>query len=438
MSDKNYRDDSKSSRLFLCIRILSIGLLLHFVIFTFLEFRVWFSSSVLQLRKEILIVWLGVRWLYETKTYITRDIKRRRAVWITIWLVVRSGLTTVLNNWTIQSVIAGIKYDILWLPLLIIWYMLGSRLSPHWIKKITSWWIWVVKWMICLSLVWFVVLIIKPWVLNRLWYSTASYDWKIGMKPPAVYFTAFNHGSPRNQFVFERPITYWFWLLFRWPLFYFSVLHRRRLYDTRWRRVFYSLAMLSTISRAAWWARFVQLIIIWLISYRDDRRKFLIKFVAPLVSITWIIVIFWYYYIFWWGRQFSDTWHVNSLKQARSMTLSSPIIGLGAWSAWPASFQSPEHPDFNPENQYFQILVSYWLIGFIPWMIAYCYITTVWLSTYSRNKKVLVSMSLGMVGLSIAWLVLHPFVDRMIVYRAMIFYGMRLGNYHYHWTWTTS
>jgi hypothetical protein len=42
---------------------------------------------------------------------------------------------------------------------------------------------------------------------------------------------------------------------------------------------------------------------------------------------------------------------------------------------------------------------------------------------------VLFSLSLGIFGLGICWLVLHSFVDRMIVYPFMAMFGLVYGQY---------
>ena len=43
---------------------------------------------------------------------------------------------------------------------------------------------------------------------------------------------------------------------------------------------------------------------------------------------------------------------------------------------------------------------------------------------------VIFAFSLGMIGLSIEWLVLHSFVDRMIVYPFVALFGMYYASYN--------
>jgi O-antigen ligase len=127
---------------------------------------------------------------------------------------------------------------------------------------------------------------------------------------------------------------------------------------------------------------------------------------------------------------------VNKIKEK-------PILGRGAASAWPASHHLWEWKEYNPENQYLQIWIEYGLIAFIGWMYLYLFLNFVWFKAFkddymdeksSKEMKnlslIIFAFSLWMIGLSIEWLVLHSFVDRMIVYPFIALFGIYYASYY--------
>lgn len=102
-------------------------------------------------------------------------------------------------------------------------------------------------------------------------------------------------------------------------------------------------------------------------------------------------------------------------------------------------------PGYNPENQYVQIFMEYGLLGLIPWMLCFCWLlreTLRLLRDYilevKKGKKAdpktltflltNLAFGLGLWGLAVEGLVLHSFVDRMIVYPFMLLFGLWWGN----------
>ena len=51
------------------------------------------------------------------------------------------------------------------------------------------------------------VIRLMPNLLTRVGYSQWNVEGAIGIAPPAVYYTQYNEGYIRNQFLFERPIS---------------------------------------------------------------------------------------------------------------------------------------------------------------------------------------------------------------------------------------
>jgi O-antigen ligase len=141
------------------------------------------------------------------------------------------------------------------------------------------------------------------------------------------------------------------------------------------------------------------------------------------------------------NRQFSNTGHFTSIKTALAKIQEKPIFGQWAGFAWPASHQLESVKEYNPENQFLQILLEYWIVGFAWWIFLYGYLIYLWFQAYkvslqshiSKTQKyhsfLVVACALGLIGLSIEWLVLHSFVDRMIVYPFMALFWLSYSIY---------
>ncbi|MDO4713461.1 MAG: O-antigen ligase family protein [bacterium] len=146
--------------------------------------------------------------------------------------------------------------------------------------------------------------------------------------------------------------------------------------------------------------------------------------------------------------------------------LQNPITGRGIGYSGPASHQlclnapqtprcqiiaetnqkySMTTPGYNPENQYVQIFMEYGLLGLIPWL--FCFGWLLWeslrlifpyLKELKKGKKadrkqltqllIGIAFGLGLRGLALEGLMLHSFVDRMIVYPFMLLWGLRYGQ----------
>jgi hypothetical protein len=49
----------------------------------------------------------------------------------------------------------------------------------------------------------------------------------MNIAPPAAYYSQYNQGYVRNQFLFERPISRGFFLVAFWPLFFALAIKKR-------------------------------------------------------------------------------------------------------------------------------------------------------------------------------------------------------------------
>jgi O-antigen ligase len=338
----------------------------------------------------------------------------------------------------VWATIMSLRYSITWFVIFLIfsvvsWEFLDQKYT------LERWWSKIIGWLLRGSLFWWAVAFFIPRLLEFAWYNQYNYEWDMNIAPPAAYYAQYNQWYVRNQFLFERPISWGFFLVAFWPLFFALAIKRR------WWKAFvfggglYWLAVLSTFSRAAWIAWIVQTWILLLIEYRKDLKKAFFYWWIPIILIFGGVAYLGRDQII--HRQFSNTGHIVNIKIALEKIQNHPWFGEWPGTAWPASHHLWEGKEYNPENQFLQIWIEYGIFGFIAWMILY--IRFMWIGLVALRKSfleketkqqkylgyVLFSLSLGIFWLGICWLVLHSFVDRMIVYPFMAMFGLIYGQY---------
>lgn len=403
-------------------KIFFIGLILQFALQTFVTYQLWLEwwvRSAIWLRKELLIILLGWRMVIDLTMHKQRkNLLNTQRVQIFLWLFVAclgvAGLTHFVwvGSWLSEFIIA-FKYDFFGFIILLVGLGASRRLTPDQKDDLITWTIEVFKRTLLLSIIWYLIVAVKPWFLKFLWFNPFSYEWVVGASPPAMYYTHINQWLPRNSFLFERPTTRWFFLVALRPLLYLKQLRTRSLATSRIRRGIMWTNILITFSRAAWgsWIIITLLCIAWTTT---DIKKVLIKYALPLIIWFSGIGYLWYQQIF--ARTYSNTGHVAMLVQAWEMIQASPRVWRGWATAGPWSHQTGVW--FNPENQFLQLRVEFGIGGFILRWLLFCSVIRLWWRY--RDKPVFVAISLGMLGLAISGMVLHSFADRMVVYPRMI------------------
>ncbi len=431
--------------LIIWLKIFLLGLILHFLVYNLVTFVIGATGIVMEiirLWKEIFTVgFFGILIFYVFKykelKIFKHDKALRRLQWIFIALLLITFIFTIAKGLGVDMFVKAFKYDFIGYFIFFVSYYLWRYLPEGTTEKLSKWYILIIQWLLVFALVRWCAILIKPGVLKIFGYTTTTIEGRVGEQPPAVYWTGEHQGYPRNQFLFERPISWWFFLIAFFPLFYISVLQRKSLRKTWFRWAVFALNVILTFSRAAWGAWVVQLIIMGIASYRKNMKKYLVKVLIPLLIVLAAIAYFWRNEII--HRSFSNTGHLQLFLQWWEMFTESPLIGKWAGYVGPAS-----HWDgglaFNPENQYLQIMIEFGLIGFALWMAIYVFLNRVGIRDYlkvwkSKDKQLplhyqmTLAMSVGMIGLSISGLVLHSFTDRMIVYPMMALFGLILA-YH--------
>ncbi len=428
-------------------KIFFIGLILQFFVQTFVTYRLgldnWFFTAF-WMWKEIIIVGLFgflTYWTIKTKIWKTLLDKLgiKRFGLLTIGLIVFVCLIGLFYTGTSLWVsILSLRYSILWF--IIFFAFAGiSRIffdeNTHIEKRYSK----IIKWLLWWSITWWLIIYFIPRLLEFAGYNQYNYEGDLGIAPPAVYHSQYNQWYARNQFLFERPISRWFFLVAFWPLFFALAIKQRWWKKTLTRWWLYSLAILSTFSRAAWIAWMLQTWILVLVEYRKNLKQILLYGWIPVLLLFGTVTYFGRDQII--SRQFSNTGHLNMVKEAIEKIGEKPWLWQGAWSAWPASHHLWEGKEYNPENQFLQIWLEYWLFGFLAWMVLYGWLHWIGIKALTTTKEhkatkqqryfgfLLFSLSLGIIWLSVCWLVLHSFVDRMIVYPFMAFFGIIYASY---------
>jgi hypothetical protein len=422
------------------IRTLLIWLLIHFVVLTWLEYRMGLTGSlltVIALWKEIVVVGRAARlWIQHHKQIITLWKSDMVFRIITLVLFATIAITMVVSAWwwyLLSSYIAAFKYNLIGFGVGWLAYISGTMMTRWDSRQINRQYVTVIKRVLVLSVVWYAAIVIKPWVLKYLWYSKTTYEWSLDGQPPAVYYSEMTSGIQRNQFVFERPITYWFWLVAFWPIFFVIVLRRKPIAESWFWWLMFAMAVILTFSRAAWWAWLLQLAILWYWTYQSSFRKFVDKILLPaIIVIAWVSYL-WFHQIFGGGRQFSNTWHINALITSVHAIQDHWLLWRGPGSVGPASHHFWLW--YNTENQFLQVRIEYGLVWFLWRLILFGAMIAwgVWLRARGgktdKQSDYLIAYSIGMIWLAVSGLVLHSWVDRMIVWPVVLLIGMSWGVY---------
>lgn len=443
-------------------KLLCIGLLLHFFLYNLFTFSFGIQFEAIWLWKELIIVLLILslfvlvllkkNWLFlfDNKTVLTMEIIFLLTV---IW-----SLAVSLFHWqSVGEYFFAFRYDFLWFAIFFLAIHLWNYLPKESIVSMEKFYVSAMKWILILAVVWYLVIAVKPWALKFFGYDRNVYEAKMWERPPAVYYTQMNHWIARNQFVFERPISYGFFLTALFPLFYFYVLRRRSFEKTwAWWGLF-GLNVVLTFSRAAWGAWILEVLLLWILEHKNNLKRFFLKIMLPIVVIAWAIV--WLAYNQVVMRYFSNSWHFQLLEESAKMFLQDPWLWRWAGAAWPASHRlcSVEAQSdlcmeisqinkrlwmtnlvgYNTENQYLQVLIEYGAIVFIGWFAIFAFLCLFPFYIYFKTAEkklhnehwILICFATWMLWLALEAVVLHSFVDRMIVFPMMLLYGFAFAAY---------
>jgi len=424
-------------------KIFFIWLLLQFVLQTFVSFKLRLTGGirdVIWIWKELIVVILAILAIIvlfkekKRKELFQQKFFKRLSIITWVVLVLITIISLAINHSDLTIFIASLKYSMSgFLIFLIFWVNAWLFLDIQNIKKdvFIRWYSKILKRVLLLSLIWWFIWRFAPRTFTFIGYNEYSYEGQVGVAPPATYLSQYNTWLIRNQFVFERPVALWFFLVVMWPLFFIRRKWRTSILFWWW---IYWLNIFSTWSRAAWIAWIVLTMILFLLEYKKHLLKIAMYIFLPLLIIFTGTVYLSKDNVV--QRDFSDKWHVENILTAINYLKTEPIWWIWAGMAWPVTHQFDEIKNYNPENQFLQIWLEYWIFWFLGWMWIFWILILVGVQAFRqiRQKKatkyqrwlslMLFTFSLGLFWLSIEWLVLHSFVDRMIVYPFMALFAI--------------
>lgn len=489
--------------LILLCKIFLIGLLIQFFVQTFVTFQLGRDGSIrsaIRMWKEFILLIFLIAVGYAVITNIPNYIKQikqqdntNKVTWTGlrgcfkkysiiqfIILFIVTSLLFFLIAILIQKVgigtfVLSFKYDLL--PFFI--FGLGACLAFLFFgekdkdifeiyKKLIIFSIWG-------GIFWRVLIYLMPNGLKFFGFDPFNFEGTIGSKPPAAYYTLISPhlqwSYVRNGFLFERPISFGFWLIAFFPVFALAYLRKKPIKKQIGYSILFGLLVLSTRSRAAIGIFGIEFIALALIIHWKQLKKYLWLIITlGIIGGAGIL----YYGQRFFAREHSNTGHIMLIVEGRNLAKNNLITGRGAGYSGPASHQicytpqekidifadieSISHPNprceeirkvniehqistygYNPENQYLQIVMEYGFVGLLFWLVLLWWILYYSIKTiiYYRKKEKssyqqflyysIIGFWIGLLGLCAEGMVLHSLVDRMVVYPFFLLYGITIG-----------
>lgn len=453
--------------IFSLYKIFIVWLVLQFFLQTFVTHALELSVPWLDyiwLWKEVVVVLLWVciigSLIYQ---WWWRTLWKGPIWWYTALLLLAIWFSIAIHMWVLElwidTYVLAFKYDFLWFVILLIWYHSSTLLGKQQKNDLLVRFGRFMKYLLLWALLRYFIIFIKPGTLKLFGYDNFVYEGSVWLRPPAAYYTLINHGMTRNQFLFERPISWWFYLTAFFPLFFVLCLWKQP-FKWTWAWWFiYALNIVLTFSRAAWIAWFVQLVIIILLLYWPFFWRHRWKLVVPILLCLVGVVYAWWYLLS--QRSYSTNGHIEMINQSINIISWNPLrwqwwSSAGPWSHRMGEFthlrrEGMDPADgFNPENQFLQIIIEFGFIWFVRWFAVYLFLHGLGVqSLFSMKQKIrsaeneeillkkesfmvydsdalLIACALWLLWLSVSGLVLHSFTDRMIVYPFMLLFGVVL------------
>ena len=480
-------------RLILLCKIFVIWLLLQFFLQTFVTFKLgrdgkfwtlfWMWKEFILLLFIIILlryVLSNLKWWIEsvknkgntdkiTWKLLLKNINSKFVIQFILCFIITAIILLVLAVWLqhvwVKAFVLSAKYDLFWFFIFGIWVCLALLFFTEKDKDLLELYNQLIIWVLRLWLFRWFILWLMPNSLKLLWYNPNIYEWTVWQNPPAVYYTLIDKWNIRNQFIFERPTSFGFRLIAFFPVFVLWLLRKRWWKDQIFPTILFWLLIFSTWSRAWIAIRTLEAIVLFFILYRRSIKKYFVRLI--IISIIWL---WWLAYLWRWimVREHSNTGHLELMKAGRNIAKTNPLVWRWAWYSGPASHQlcytdepvniyqdiDSIHLDnqrcellrkenvknqistygFNPENQYLQILMEYWIIWVIFWLwlcIIMLRYTAKMIWMYRKKNKSpfqellyysLLWFWIWFIWLCAEWLVLHSLADRMVIYPFFLLY----------------
>ena len=484
-------------RIILLCKIFVIWLLLQFFLQTFVTFklgrdgkfwtlfRMW-KEFILLLFIVILLRYISdnLKWRIKaiknkentdkiTWNLLLKNVKSKFIIQFILIFLITTVVFILLAIWIqhvwIKAFILSTKYDLFWFFIFWIWICLALLFFTEKDEDILNLYNKLIIWCLWLWLFRRFILRLMPNTLKIFGYNPDIFEWTVWQNPPAAYYTLIDKWNVRNQFIFERPTSFGFWLIAFFPVFVLWFLRKKWWKDQIFPTIMFWLLIFSTWSRAWIAIRAIEAIVLFFILYRKHIKKYFVQLVILAIIWLWWLVYLWRWIMV---REHSNTGHLELMKAWRDIAKQNLIFWRWAGYSGPASHQlcytdepvniyqdvDSIHLDnarcellrkenvknqistygFNPENQYLQILMEYWIIWIIfrLWMcIIILRYTAKMIQLYHKKNKSpyqellyysLLWFGMWFIWLCAEWIVLHSLVDRMVIYPFFLLYGITI------------
>ena len=433
----------------------TITIMLFFVIQTQIVNGWWlFSSSLVMSSMRdtvVVIVWMVTLFLYR-RNIGSFFAKYKYLLIILVLLLIRSLISGYLYDTSILHFLAGIKFDLSYLILLVIglwrWHCIAQ--SERWYTLLVSFFNRLRKllpWMVIIWIIWQWCKIVWPdFFIQYGWYGMIG-DFAPRSHPPMYYITG-PWGIPRLSGLFVWPNTFWFFLILfgGWWLYHLRDKKVGRTYFMS-ACLWYMACVIATLSRSTILAVALQAMIISLIPIiqwgrivREKVRSYLSRWAIRMIiiiSLSGSIII-----VMNKWKNTSNGERMSSLQESYSLLMTNPISGYGPWYVGPARHYHPDyaiHPKNTlalVENIYLQIRINLWL----PWIILRSCLRCIVFHYGRKNfkeigenekvntlRRIFLMLSISLFSLLCVGWFLDVFIDSMVNYLFFIPFGILIG-----------
>ncbi len=432
-------------KIFICI------VFFHFLLTTIVRYGIGLDSPVINLRKDIYILfiyililgynykkhWFDIRKFFANKFHVVISIMITVFSLIAIWV----SYYNQVQQWLYQIAI-GLKYDVFILLPIIFVPMIKITKSDiiNILKSLAK----TTKIIVIISFILRIVRfgieneLLTPRLLTILGFDQVG-DFQSGVNPP-MYYRTWADGLRRASSIFSGPNDFGFFIVSFLGVFFSLSFWKSKFQDIQfgiWYFIGLMVLLTLSMSRSGYGASLVIILACLGVSYKLYKAKFRNIFIKAIIDILGLtilgittilatdnthIVSKWYEKII--QRTESTMRHYKLTSRGIEKVQENPI-GYGLGTVWPAVHYM-EFEWLLPENWWIQIAIEAWWI----WGLLYIAIISsiiLYLTHQSNTIKIRSKdhhpdsiellhfmIALGLIGLSLQWLVLHSFEDASV------------------------
>lgn len=367
----------------------------------------WYThliSNIAALRdliRFIPIVIIACRNRRHTRAWLQQH---KRLIISGLGVIIRSILISLYNKQEVYNIAVGIKYGLMYLPILRSAIYLWSMIKIDTKKRTKT----IFRWLniiVILGLIRQIAKYIRPDIFMHIGYGPIG-DFVFGQNPP-IYYRTWPGWDPRLQWLFAGPNNYGYFLVVLLP-FVRSIYTNKQKWSLGVLRI---LSIILTISRTA----FIGMCIVFIVLYRSQIKKnkyILYSIIVAILGVIGLMSI---------RKGGSTMQHIQQKRQSIHIAIQNPgWLWLG--TSWPAIHHEGS---ILPENYYIQLIID---IGTIGFLIRWRHISQLLQLIKKWQKDIHIrTLSIWFFALLIMGLFLHVFEDSMVNYIFFIIRWIYIG-----------